>query len=256
MSSLIQTPLTYKGLPTPAFQVPVAQASSSSTIVDLRSYNAVHVDAYMNASSASFDIIIEGSNSQSGVFITMPDPNAVKTGVTSNTTFNVLAGAAFVRARVTNVSGTFAVGQGIQIYLTPYVAAGNTNVNISNVANQNLSQVNGSAFSLGQALASASLPVVVAGTGTATTTAIPVAVATTTLLAANSARRGATIYNDSSSHSHVKLGSGATGSDFTVVLQAVTVNVGGYYEVPAGYTGIVTAYGTTAAGNWRVTELT
>ena len=256
MTSSVQTPLTYKGLPTPAFQVPVAQASSSSTILDLRLYNAVHVDAYVNATSASFDIIIEGSNSQSGVFITMPDPNAIKTGVTANTTFNVLAGAAFVRARVANVTGTFAVGQGVQIYLTPYVAAGNTNVNISNVANQNLSQVNGSPISLGQALASASLPVVVAGTGTATTTVVAVAAATTTVLASNTARRGATLYNDSTAFAYVKLGSGCTASDFTLVLQAVTVNVGGYYEIPAGYTGLVTAYGSVATGNWRVTELT
>ena len=41
------------------------------------------------------------------------------------------------------------------------------------------------------------------------------------------------------------------------VLAAVATNAGGYWEVPFGYTGIITAYlGAAGTGNWRVAEIT
>lgn len=293
--------LSYKGIPQAAFPTPVAQAVASTSYVDCRGYNAVHVEAYVNAAGASFDLYIEGSNALSGIFLASADPTGTKTGITSSVAFNVLVGAAYVRARVANVTGTFSLGQGVQVWMTPYVAGGTNTVNLSAAANQNLTQVNGatislgqttmasslpvviasnqsalglnlstvggSAFALGATTASASLPVVLASNSppiatyqsnaTATTTATAVAQATTTILASNTSRKGATVYNDSATHAHIKLGSGCTTTDFTLVLQGTTSNVGGYYEVPFGYTGIVTAYlGAAGTGNWRVTEIT
>jgi hypothetical protein len=60
--------LSYKGIPQAAFPTPVAQAVSSTSYVDCRGYNAVHVEAYVNAAGASFDLYIEGSNALSGIF--------------------------------------------------------------------------------------------------------------------------------------------------------------------------------------------
>lgn len=293
--------VSYKGIPQAAFQVPVGQASSSTNYVDCRGYNAVHVEAYVNASAASFDLYIEGTNSLSGVFFTSVDPAGTRTGVTSNVAFNVLVGASYVRARVANVTGTFSAGQGVQVWITPYIAGGTNTINLSATASQNLAQVNGATISLGQTTMASSLPVVIASNqtaiasnlsqvggssivlgsavsasslpvviasnqaaiptyqanATATTTVTAVAQATTTILASNTARKGATIYNDATAHAHIKLGSGATTTDFTRVLAAVATNVGGYWEVPFGYTGIITAYlGAAGTGNWRVTEIT
>lgn len=319
--------LQYKGRPVQAFQVPTSVASTSTNLVDVQAYNAIHIDAYVLATSCSFDLIIEGSNSASGVYMTVADSSAVKAGITANTTYNVLVGAAFARARIANVSGTFLPNQGIQVYLTPYIAGGTNTINTVNYANENLVSVNGSTISLGQTVAASSLPVTIASnqgavpvnlgqvgaasialgaaiaansvpvviatnqnavpvtvpvgqavmasstpvviasnqtavpvytsTSTSATSSVAVAQASTQLLAANANRRGATIYNDATAHAHIKLGATATLSDFTVVLQNIVNNVGGYYEVPAGYTGIVSAYlGAAGTGNWRITELT
>ncbi len=73
-----------------------------------------------------------------------------------------------------------------------------------------------------------------------------------TLLAANTARLGASLYNDSNKSVRVKLGAVATLIDFTVEIVK-----GGYYEVPMGYTGIIDGIWVSApSGDARVTELT
>jgi hypothetical protein len=88
-------------------------------------------------------------------------------------------------------------------------------------------------------------------TGTASNVAASVTVVT--LLAANSARDNATIYNDSTSNLYVKLGSAASSTSFTVLMLP-----GAYYELPIQrmYTGIITGVWASATGNARVTELT
>lgn len=72
-----------------------------------------------------------------------------------------------------------------------------------------------------------------------------------TLLAANAARLGATVYNDSAAVLCLKLGAAAGLSSFTCKLAA-----GAYYEVPFGYVGIIDGVWTAADGAARVTELT
>jgi len=74
----------------------------------------------------------------------------------------------------------------------------------------------------------------------------------TTLLAANANRDGATVYNDSTADLYLKLGSGASSTSFTVKLAQDD-----YYEVPFGYTGIITGlWASDASGNARVVEFT
>lgn len=77
--------------------------------------------------------------------------------------------------------------------------------------------------------------------------------ASTTILAANTNRLGATIYNDSTALLYVSLGATCTTTNFTVIIPA-----SGYYEVPPAdnpYVGIITGVWATATGNARVTEV-
>lgn len=73
-----------------------------------------------------------------------------------------------------------------------------------------------------------------------------------TLLAANDNRTGASIQNNSSEALYVKLGSTATASDFTIKLFQDD-----YFEVPYGYTGIITGiWANNSSGQAQVTEFT
>ncbi len=72
-----------------------------------------------------------------------------------------------------------------------------------------------------------------------------------TLLASNSTRLGATIYNDSSALLYIKLGTTASATDFTIKLFPMS-----YWEVPFGYTGEIDGIWASATGFARVDELT
>jgi hypothetical protein len=72
-----------------------------------------------------------------------------------------------------------------------------------------------------------------------------------TVLAANTARLGATIWNDSTAILYIKLGATASATSCTVKLLADA-----YYEVPYGYHGIIDGIWSSATGAARVTEVT
>jgi|OM-RGC.v1.028699506 hypothetical protein len=72
-----------------------------------------------------------------------------------------------------------------------------------------------------------------------------------TLLLANPARLGATVYNESTAVLYLKLGAGAAVGSYTTQVQA-----GAYYEVPGNYCGVITGVWASANGVARVTELT
>lgn len=87
---------------------------------------------------------------------------------------------------------------------------------------------------------------------TGTITSVADTDASTTLLAANAARLGATIFNDSTADLYVKLGATASATSFTVKMAAAS-----YFEVPYGYTGIIDGiWSADASGSARITELT
>jgi len=81
-------------------------------------------------------------------------------------------------------------------------------------------------------------------------TNIPAAVASTLIAAANVARAGITIYNDSTAVLYLKLGSGASPTSYTVRMRS-----NDYYETPYGYTGKIYGYWEAANGAARVTEV-
>lgn len=73
-----------------------------------------------------------------------------------------------------------------------------------------------------------------------------------TLLAANAARRGAVIHNDSTAALYVKFGATASATSFTYLLTA-----GAVLEFPLPtYVGVVDGIWASANGNARCTELT
>lgn len=72
-----------------------------------------------------------------------------------------------------------------------------------------------------------------------------------TILASNTSRLGAVVYNDSTAILYLKFGSTASTTSFTYKMQPdATV------EVPFGYTGVIEGLWSSATGSARVTELT
>lgn len=73
------------------------------------------------------------------------------------------------------------------------------------------------------------------------------------IAAANVARRGLMVYNDSANNLFLALGAAASSTSYTCKVPG-----GAYYEMPYGYDGLVTGIwdGSTHTGAARVTELT
>ena len=89
---------------------------------------------------------------------------------------------------------------------------------------------------------------------TGTNTSVADNAASVTILASNTARLGATVYNDSSAILYLLLGStAASTTNYTCKIAS-----SGYYEVPFGYTGQLTGIWATDPGDGaaRVTEIT
>lgn len=94
--------------------------------------------------------------------------------------------------------------------------------------------------------------IVAAKAGTATGSNVNDTASSTTLLSSNTARLGASIFNDSTSSLYVKLGTTASATDFWV-----KVAPGGYAEVPYGYTGRIDGiWSADASGAARIVEFT
>lgn len=89
---------------------------------------------------------------------------------------------------------------------------------------------------------------------TGTTTQVADTATSTTILASNTSRKGATIYNDSSALLYLRLASGtASSTDYSV-----RVYPNGYYEVPSSYVGTIVGIWASDPndGGAKVTEFT
>lgn len=116
---------------------------------------------------------------------------------------------------------------------------------------------------VGQKVSADSIPVVLASdqpaiqtttakAATSVVTSVAGSTSDTLILAANSARLGATIYNNSNQKMFVKLGTGPSTTSFTVIIIKDA-----YYELPFNYTGVIRAvWATGVSGSALVTELT
>lgn len=149
-----------------------------------------------------------------------------------------------------------AVSQG-----SPAAAANSWPVTLHSSGTQIVAVQSGSSIRLGvDAFLSSQLPagineigsIRITPTSTTSVSSVTASVTVVTLLALNSSRRGASIHNNSNKDLHIKLGSGASLSSFTVKAPRDF-----YYEVPFGYTGIITGiWDSGASGNAQVTEVT
>jgi hypothetical protein len=90
-----------------------------------------------------------------------------------------------------------------------------------------------------------------AGTGTATSVASTVTT-NTTILAANVARFGASIYNESTAVLFLLLGAGTE----SATVYTLQMAAGSYYETPFGFTGIIKGHWASANGSARIVEYT
>lgn len=96
--------------------------------------------------------------------------------------------------------------------------------------------------------------IAISGTSaTATLSNVSGSASSVTVLAANTGRKGAAFFNDSTSAAYLKFGSTASTSSFTVKLFPAQTF---FIESDPIYTGIVTGIWDTATGAMRVTELT
>lgn len=87
---------------------------------------------------------------------------------------------------------------------------------------------------------------------TGTQSSVAASATDVTILAANTARYGASVYNDSSAICYLLVGSGTS----SATNHTVQLNGGAYYEVPYGYTGVLKGIWASATGSARVTEWT
>lgn len=88
----------------------------------------------------------------------------------------------------------------------------------------------------------------------AAVTAVASSAASVQLLAANAPRKAASVFNDDNNVLYLALGAGPA----TTAAYTVQVLSGGYFELPAGFTGAVQGLWSAAGGGGsaRVTELT
>jgi hypothetical protein len=93
--------------------------------------------------------------------------------------------------------------------------------------------------------------VLVGGAGTVTNANVASSASSVTLLSANAARLGATLWNDSNASCFVKMGTTAVATD-----AVVKMGPGSYYEVPYGYDGRIDGIWDVATGAMRVGEWT
>ncbi|MEH2414483.1 hypothetical protein [Nostoc sp.] len=87
--------------------------------------------------------------------------------------------------------------------------------------------------------------------GTSTPTTVASTVSSTTILAANSNRKGATFWNDSTATLYLEIGASASTSAFTAKLFPQ-----GYYELPFHCIGVISGIWSAVNGNCLVRELT
>lgn len=99
-------------------------------------------------------------------------------------------------------------------------------------------------------LRASAVPVKESRSSSPATTTVASSATNVTILASNTNRLGATVFNDSTAALYLKLGATASTTSFTVKIAA-----DGYYEVPFRFTGIIDGLWSTANGNAKITEL-
>ena len=85
---------------------------------------------------------------------------------------------------------------------------------------------------------------------TPTQTSVSVTTASTSILASNANRLGATITNEGTAICYTKLGATASVTSYSIQIAS-----GGYYEVPFQYTGAIDGITSASTAQLRITEI-
>lgn len=109
-------------------------AKLSDTYVPCLDYNALHLTVLVTGQNASCDLTVLGAPQPYGVWLPLPDINAVQ-HITQSVEIDVIVGQSYATVRIDNVQGTFASGQGITVIATPYIAPGQSRVQATLVTN-------------------------------------------------------------------------------------------------------------------------
>lgn len=141
--------------------------------------------------------------------------------------------------------------------MTPFASSQSGTWNITNISGT-ISLPTGAATSANQSTEITSLSTIATNTGvaphtaTSAVTSVASSATTVTILASNSGRKQAAVYNDSTQILYLKLGTTASVTSYTVQIPA-----NGYYELPGVtvYTGEIDGIWASANGNARITEL-
>ena len=146
----------------------------SDDYVDCRNYNAVSVTVYIPV-GFTVTVTVQGGPDPRGIYLTLPDGQATQPALTTSKVFDCTVGQAYVKILLSGVvvPGGNPSNNGIVVIVTPYDAAGQSNITITATASQNLTEIGGGAVTLGQKAMAGSLPVTLPSDET-----VPVSVAT------------------------------------------------------------------------------
>lgn len=221
----------------------IIPASSGATATDATGYRSGSIQVVSTGTGGTF--IFEGSNDNSS-FITIPVYNQA-----------VVSGASIIAAiTATNSQLIYTFPINFR-YLRLRIATTITGGSIQ--AFTKLSQSSWAPFlQLTSSPVTANVNAIQSGawftTATATLSNVASSASSVTVLASNSSRKGAMIFNDSTQVLYLKFGATASATSYTVQISA-----GAYYELPASpymFTGILDGIWAAANGNARVTEIT
>ena len=196
-----------------------------------------------NAGLTALNGAIAGTEVQVDV-LTMPT-------VTVNTHAVTLASTTITGTVAVTQSGTWILGANSGVDIGD-VTINNASLAVTGTFWQATQPVSGTFFQATQPVSiAATVAVKEVRSATPAQSSPSVTNASTSILASNANRLGATIYNEGSAICYMKLGATASTTSYTL-----QIAVGGYYEIPFAYTGAIDGITSSGTAQLRVTEIT
>jgi hypothetical protein len=213
-------------------------------------YDARLVTAQANSGVDIGDVTINNASGASAVNI--------QDGGNTITVDGTVSANATLSAETTKVIGTVRTADGSGNLLTSTTNALDINIKSGSIANTSFTVTQGTGTNLHTVVDSGTIttitntvPTKEVRSATPAQTSPSVGVASTSILASNANRLGATIYNEGSATCYLKLGGTASLTSYSIQVAS-----GGYYELPFGYTGAIDGITSASTAQLRVTELT
>ena len=197
--------------------------------------------------------LVNGSLAVTGAFYQATQPVSIASPVAVTGTFyQATQPVSLASMPTTPVTGTFwQATQPVSIASMPSTAVTNAGTFAVQVTSAPTTPVTGTFFQATQPVSiAATVTTADAGNSTSVVSSVSASITTVTLKAANSARKGLAVNNDSTSILYLKLGATASSTSYTVKMAANS-----YFELPYNYTGTVDGIWVTATGAALITEV-